>query len=173
MSNTIDQLKKKRAELIKVRNDSGDLGTEQTQAKIDKIDKKIARAKPPANAYLDSLKAARDKAQSDYQNSQTPPNKSAKAIDPKFHLDSLKKRRAAVIESQKTSDDQQAIADADELENIDDSIKQVNAGMVWVESYMRGANRVNGYWRSAGSFSAPKTNYGLGLPKTAGTGTTR
>jgi hypothetical protein len=117
-----------------------------------------------AKAYLDSLKAAKDKARSDYENSQTPPNKSAKAIDPNFHLDALKKRRAAVIESLKTSDDQQLISDEDELEEIDETVKQLNAGMQWVESYMRGSVRVKGYWRKQNSFSKPKTNFGLGTP---------
>jgi len=122
-------------------------------------------------AELDRMNAEDAKARSDYRNSQTPSGKSAKAINPKYHLEALEKRRAIVIESKKTSEDQQQLADSAELEEINRTLKQLNAGMQWVESYMRGTVKVKGYWRKKNSFSAPK--YGLGLPNTAGTGTTR
>jgi hypothetical protein len=131
----------------------------------------MKKTSAPAKAYLDSIQAEKDKAKKDYQDRQIPQNKSAKAINPQFHLDALQKRRAKVVKSQETSEDQQSIADARELEEIDDTVKQLNSGMLWVESYMRGSVKVKGYWRKKNSFSTPK--YGLGLPKTAGTGTTR
>jgi hypothetical protein len=129
--------------------------------------------KKQADPYLERERAEAKKARDYYESNYIPTNKSAKAIDPSYHLEGLRKRRAIVIESQKTSDDQQAIADANELRYIDQNIKQLNGGMQWVSSYMRGSVKVTGYWRKQNSFSAPKTNYGLGLPKTAGTGTTR
>jgi hypothetical protein len=79
-------------------------------------------------------------------------------------VDQLKKRRQDLINEQQNSGDLGTEETQTKIDDIDKQIKNVQSGKVWVNAYTRAGKQVNGYWRTA---------YGLGLPKTAGQGTTR